>query len=110
MKKDAGDGRPSGSGAYRKPPGRRTHAGAIYAVVGSSGLVSGGRLDHPAMAVSQNVLGSLVVDVGGERLDAVFLRATGATGDSFSIVKPRVGFSVPAPPGPFPATARPNGS
>jgi len=108
--KDAGDGRPSGAGAYRKPPGRTPHAGAVYAVVGSSGLVSGGRLDHPAMVASQKALGSLVVDVGGDRLDAVFLRATGATGDSFSIVKSRVGTSVPAVPRPFPAAPRPDGS
>ena len=87
IKKNAGDGRLSGSGPYVKPPGRASHAGAVYAVVGSSGLLAGGPLNHPAMAVSQNVLGSLVVDVRGNRLDAYFVGATGALLDSFTIVK-----------------------
>ena len=38
MKKNAGDGRPLGNGAYIKPlTGPRDHFGAVYAVAGSSG-------------------------------------------------------------------------
>ena len=59
------------------------------------------------MFVSQNVLGSLVVDLSGDRLDAVFLRETGATGDSFSIVKSRIRRARPPDRGGMPAPLRP---
>jgi hypothetical protein len=39
------------------------------------------------MFLSLNNLGSLVLDINGSRLDARFLRETGATDDTFSIVK-----------------------
>jgi hypothetical protein len=63
------------------------HQGAVYAVAGSSGQISGGALDHPAMLVSLNRLGSLVLDVSGNRLDATFLDDLGAVRDSFSLIK-----------------------
>ena len=63
------------------------HSGAVYVVAGSSGQASGGSLNHPAMYVSLNNLGSLVLDVDGSRLDARFLRETGAVADSFTILK-----------------------
>jgi hypothetical protein len=86
--KDSGDGRPSGSGAYEKPVlGPQPHLGAVYAVAGSSGQASGGALNHPAMLVSLNVLGSLVLDVNGNRLDATFLDNLGGIRDTFTIVK-----------------------
>lgn len=85
---DPGDGRETGDGAYEKPDLiAAQNAGAVYAVAGSSGKVSGGALDHPAMFVSLNSLGSMVLDVTGNRLDAVFLDQAGATRDSFSLVK-----------------------
>lgn len=88
MKRNDGDGRENGDGIYRKPPvDRAPHSGAVYAVAGSSGLTSGGPLDHPAMFVSLNVLGSLVIDVEGNRLDAQFVDSAGAVADSFTIVK-----------------------
>ncbi len=90
---DGGDGRPSGSGAYHKPPGMAAHEGAVYAVAGSSGQTSGGALNHPAMFISLNVLGSMVLDVNGSRLDAVFLDSQGGIQDSFTILK-----APPAPP------------
>jgi len=91
----AGSGRETnGTGAYLKPAnsvgapvGNR---GAIYAVAGSSGQTSGGSLDHAAMFISLNVLGSMVLDVTSNRLDAVFLREAGAgsvSNDWFSIIK-----------------------
>jgi len=64
------------------------HAGAVYAVAGSSGQTSGGTFDHPAMFVSLDVLGPMVVDVSGSRLDAVFLDDVGAVRDRFALVKP----------------------
>ncbi|RPH97185.1 MAG: DNRLRE domain-containing protein [Lysobacterales bacterium] len=85
---DPGDGRESGDGAYEKPDLiAAQNAGAVYAVAGSSGKISGGALNHPAMFVSLNSLGSMVLDVTGNRLDAVFLDQAGATRDSFTLVK-----------------------
>ncbi len=96
MKKNGGSGRTDGTGAYGKPTlGPGPHEGAVYAVAGSSGQISGGLLNHPAMFISLNNLGSMVLDFNGDRLDAKFLRENGAVADYFTIVK---GASVPAPP------------
>lgn len=85
---DGGTGRPTETGAYEKPAlGQDPHRGAVYAVAGSSGQISGGALDHPAMLVSLNVLGSLVLDVSGNRLDATFLDDGGTARDRFSLIK-----------------------
>ena len=85
---DGGDGRPAGDGAYRKPSsGLSPHEGAVYTVAGSSGKTSGGSLDHPVMFVSLDVLGSLVLDVQANRLDATFLRSTGVVADTFTLEK-----------------------
>ena len=88
MKLDAGDGRPGGDGAYEKVTlGPAPHQGAVYTVAGSSGKTGGGPLNHPAMFVSLNILGSLVLDVNGSRLDATFLDSTGGSRDTFTIEK-----------------------
>ena len=88
MKKNAGNGRPLGSGAYIKPlTGPRDHFGAVYAVAGSAGQATGGALNHPAHYISLNNLGSLVLDVNGTRLDATFLREDNSTPDTFTIIK-----------------------
>lgn len=87
-KLDAGSGRADASGAYKKPEGGLIpHQGAIYIVAGSSGQISGGTLNHPAMFVSLNQLGSLVLDIDGKRLDAKFIRENGLTNDYFTILK-----------------------
>jgi hypothetical protein len=88
----SGSGRETnGLGAYRKPDGLGEkpigNVGAIYAVAGTSGQTSGGSLDHPAMFFSTNLLGSIVLDFNSNRLDAVFLRESGAKDDWFTIVK-----------------------
>jgi hypothetical protein len=88
MKKDAGDGREDGNGAYEKPNlGTDPNQGAVYSVVGSSGQISGGTLNHPAHFVSLNVLGSMIIDVNGDRLDAQFVDDTGTIRDYFTIRK-----------------------
>jgi hypothetical protein len=88
MKKNAGDGRPAGNGAYIKPlTGPRDHFGAVYTVAGSAGQVGGGTLNHPAHYISLGNLGSLVLDVNGTRLDATFLREDSNTPDTFTIMK-----------------------
>jgi acid phosphatase type 7 len=92
-----GSGREDGTGAYIKPTfGIAPHEGAVYAVAGSSGQISGGTLNHPAMFISLNNLGSMVLDVDGNRLDAKFLRENGTIPDYFTILKGAV--SVPAAP------------
>jgi hypothetical protein len=90
MKLNGGSGREDGTGAYTKPlGGPAANQGAVYAVAGSSGQTSGGTLNHPAMFISLNQLGSMVLDVDGDRLDARFLRpdTTPAIGDYFTLLK-----------------------
>lgn len=69
----------SGSGSdrngeypYVKPLGRSdVPQGTVYAVVGSSGMLrADAPLNHPAMQVSLAVLGSLILEVQTNRLDA----------------------------------------
>jgi hypothetical protein len=94
---DAGDGREVGAGAYQKPTaGPTPHEGAVYTVAGSSGKTSGGTLNHPVMFVSLNVLGSVVLDVERNRLDATFLDSTGAVKDSYTILKGTLNNNPPA--------------
>ena len=89
-----GDGRTDGTGAYGKDYGSRL--GTVYVVAGSSGQATtwfGGSTapfnptPHPVMHHSALELGSLVLDVDGNRLDAKFINSTGAVSDYFSIEK-----------------------
>jgi hypothetical protein len=85
---DGGDGNEGGDGAYAKPTlGPAPNEGSVYAVAGSSSKISGGTLDHPVMIVSSNTLGSLVLDVDENRLDARFLTDTKLVLDEFTIIK-----------------------
>ncbi len=87
MKLNTGGGRVTGAGAYTKPSGLTANEGAIYVVTGSAGKISGGSLDHSAMFLSLNRLGSLYFEVASNRLDATFLRENGTTNDTFTIIK-----------------------
>jgi len=89
MKLNPGDGRPAGSGAYMKPLGGGGHKGAVYAVAGSAGQATSTQPDfpHPAHYFSAVKLGSLVLDINGNRLDATFVRSDGTTPDTFTILK-----------------------
>lgn len=94
------DGRPDGTGIYVKPTlGPAPHEGAVYVVAGSSGQTSGGRLTHPISFLSLNVLGSLVLDFDGPRLDAIFIDAKAAVRDRFTIIKGKPPEFVPEPSG-----------
>ncbi len=94
---DAGSGQESGTGAYHKPVlAGSGNQGAVYVVAGNGGQVSswtGGSTatvnptPHPVMYASLRQLGSVVLDVNGDRLDAKFLRSTGAIADSFTLLK-----------------------
>ena len=88
MKLDGGDGRIDGGGAYQKlTQGPAAHEGSVYMVAGSSSINSGGDLDHLAMFLSLAELGSVVLDVEGDRLEARFLDSQGAWRDYFTLVK-----------------------
>ncbi len=88
MIKNGGDGRPASNGAYTKPTlGPSPRQGAVYVVAGSAGMASGGTLNHPAMFISLNNRGSLVLDINSDRLDVTYLRDTGAIDDTFTLIK-----------------------
>jgi hypothetical protein len=82
------DGRKDGTGIYVKPTrGPAPREGAVYVVAGSSGQTSGGGLQHPVSAISLNVLGSLVLDFDGHRMDATFIDEKANVRDYFTIQK-----------------------
>jgi hypothetical protein len=96
MKLDAGSGREDGDGAYVKAEiGPNPNDGAVYVVAGASGQTSGGSLNHPAMYISLNVAGSLVVDIDDARLDGKYLNSAGNIADYFTIVKGAAGNALP---------------
>jgi acid phosphatase type 7 len=93
MIKDGGSGRAdTADGAYERPPG--PHEGSVYVVAGSSGYLRTAPLNHPVMYISHVRLGSLVLDIDGNRLDAKFLDSAGVVRDYFTIIKG----SPPSPP------------
>jgi hypothetical protein len=86
---DAGDGDPFGDGAYTKAGlGPLSHSGAVYVVNGSGSEVRPATLDHPAMRVGLLELGSMVIDIYGNRLTARFLNDAADVRDRFRIEKP----------------------
>ena len=97
---DGGSGRDATP--YLKPATLAAHRGAVYSVAGSSGQISGGTLNHPAMFISLNVLGSVVLDFATNRLDFQFLNASGVIQDYFTMIKNNV---PPNPPTGLAATA-----
>lgn len=87
---DAGDGDLGGDGAYTKiATGVTPHSGTIYVVngVGENAHADGGTLDHPVMAISEVVEGSMVIDVRGDLLEAHFISRYGEILDRFQIIK-----------------------
>ncbi len=90
MKKDGGSGQitappPAIAGAYAKAAA--PHSGSVYVVAGNAGQTPFIASPHPAMFTQIAVLGSLVLDVNGARLDAKMIDNTGAIRDFFTIVK-----------------------
>lgn len=85
---DRGSGRENDTGAYIKPTsGPLANRGTVYVEVGCSASVDEQLCRHPVVFYSELQLGSLVLDINSNRLDAVFLRDTGAIHDSFTILK-----------------------
>lgn len=92
MKIDDGNGKVDGDGPYRKTPdvAADSHAGTVYAVPSTGGDIRTGSLDHPVMVSSMSVLGSMVIDIYGDRLDAKFIDSNAASPtvlDHFTIMK-----------------------
>lgn len=71
--------------------GPDANKGTIYTIVGcSASKHNGASLDHPVMCYSaggDTTIGSFIIEVNGNRLDAHFLRADGALLDSFTVLK-----------------------
>jgi hypothetical protein len=85
---DDGSGRTDDTGAYNKQT--TANHGTVYVVAGSSGWISGccwAGLNHPAIYRGLAEMGSLVLDIDGDTLNAKFLRENGAIDDYFTIVK-----------------------
>lgn len=100
---NGGSGRVDGTGAYTKTA-NLPHSGAVYSVVGASGQVSGGLLNHPAMFISLNELGSMVIDVSGQTMDIKYLNNNGTLRDYFTLSKNTTP-TIPAAPGALTAAA-----
>ena len=85
---DPGDGREDGDGAYIKPnPGIVPNSGTVYAVAGNAGQLTGLKLEHPVMIASRFELGSMILDISANRLDARSVNDQGAINDHFTIIK-----------------------
>ena len=83
---DGGDGRVDGTGAYLKPAGG---AGTVY-VTAAVGGQPRNTMDavHPAHLLKiTGILGSLMIDVNGNRLDLQYLNTNGVALDYFTIIK-----------------------
>ncbi|MCM4173483.1 metallophosphoesterase [Arenibacter sp. TNZ] len=85
-----GDGKADSNGAYQKTSAAAE--GAVYITTGSAGKISGGDLNHQAMSVSLNQMGSCVMEVeddgkGGQNLTVKFIRDTDGIDDYFTINK-----------------------
>jgi hypothetical protein len=83
-----GDGDEFGDGAYYKACfGEYPTCGAVYIVAGSGGETGTPVGLHPAMYTNHVELGSVVLDVVSNRLDAVFLNSAGIVRDNFTLFK-----------------------
>ncbi|WP_256717970.1 DNRLRE domain-containing protein [Shewanella sp. UCD-KL12] len=88
MKLDGGDGNKTSDGSYQKTAQlQQANNGAVYVVAGSSGKISGGALNHPAMYASINLLGSVLLEVQQNELTATFIDSTNTSQDEFTISK-----------------------
>ncbi|MBL7912777.1 MAG: metallophosphoesterase [Bacteroidia bacterium] len=68
----------------------KAHKGAVYSVVGCSGQTSGtsSGWPHPVFySYSNTLLGSMLIEVNDNRLDAKFITSTNSIYDGFTIVK-----------------------
>jgi hypothetical protein len=82
-------------GAYIKPlTGARNNFGTVYNTAGMSGQADGGSLNHSAMYISYNSVGTVNLDINGDTLSATFIQSDGTAPDNYTIVK-QGGSTVP---------------
>jgi acid phosphatase type 7 len=85
---NSGSGQEGGDGAYIKASAPGTaDEGAVYIVAGSSGKTEAAPLDHPVMFSSLLELGSVVMDVSGNRMELSFVDDAGNVKDYFTMIK-----------------------
>ncbi|MBA3965256.1 MAG: PKD domain-containing protein [Nitrospirales bacterium] len=90
---DAGNGQPSGTGAYQKSAGGVSHDGTVYVVAGHGGHdLDTNHPVHPVMAVFDLAYGSVLLDITGSSLTLRNVRSGGAITDTVAIQK-----SLPPP-------------
>ena len=72
----------------KRGSGPLSNKGTVYVVAGNASQPIGtGSLDHPAMFISLLEYGSVVIDVDGNRLDALELRNDAVVRDYVTIIK-----------------------
>jgi len=85
-----------GDGPYRKELGS-TQSGTIYSICGASGKLSGwsggysdtvNPVPHPVFVVNLRAMGSMIIQVEGNTLNAQYLDDQNVVRDDFTIVKP----------------------
>ncbi|WNM58153.1 FG-GAP-like repeat-containing protein [Candidatus Nitrospira allomarina] len=93
---NAGNGNPSGTGAYQKSAGGVSHDGTVYVVAGHGGKSIEATGSHPVMTVVDAAFGSVILDITGSNLTFRNLRAGGAITDTVGIVKNSSGAIIAA--------------
>lgn len=85
---EQGDGNGDAARAYTKRSlSKAPHSGTVYVTAGSAGMTAPGSLNHPAMVVSKEKLGSVFLRIDGNEAIATMVGADGETEDSFTIRK-----------------------
>ena len=72
---------------YHKNPKTKSHGGTIYAVLGSSSKLSGKVQNHPVMAVTKKLIGTMIIDIDNNKLDGYFISDHATVEDRFQINK-----------------------
>ena len=72
---------------FTKPLSKAPLQGTIYTVMGASSSAEVGALNHPVMAFSKAELGSMIIDIEGDRLSSRFINTQAKVLDQFEIYK-----------------------
>ncbi|MBL4658125.1 MAG: metallophosphoesterase [Flavobacteriales bacterium] len=89
---DAGTGRVSDGTPYRKyTTGPNANKGGVFCVVGSSAktgdFADDGPLNHSLMKFDDYRLGSMLIEIDSNQLNAFFIDTSGVAWDNFTIIK-----------------------
>jgi predicted phosphodiesterase len=75
------------SNTYCKNLEKTPYAGTVYTVMGSSSKLDKGSLNHPALPIAYEKMGSVILEVTPEALHSSFISINGKIEDSFSLYK-----------------------